>query len=109
MTTTIDAAACHAQERAMERYGLALSFDDLRALEQLVGTKGLIVRREVHGTELRCLLHAGMAILVVWNPTTARVLTFLPRENACRGAWVANRIRKARKAGHKPRRRRFKG
>ena len=71
----------HAVARAAERYGVKLAADTAAALAgRIAARRSLLVRRNKDGSERHLVDHAGLAMLAVWDPVKAAVITFLPRD-----------------------------
>jgi hypothetical protein len=68
----------HAIQRAMERYGLALTEADLLTLQaQIRLGRSVLLKRDGDGNGLRLAKVGGVTVLVVARPD-GWVLTFLP-------------------------------
>lgn len=69
----------HCIGRALERYGLVLSFDDLRTMESMIrGKQSLLIRRDKGGREIHALQFRNEAVRLVYAPGDGRIITFLP-------------------------------
>lgn len=74
--------ASHCIQRALERYGLDLTVEDVRDVERTILNGGaLLIRREPHGPELYAVRVKGVATRVVFNQEKRSIITFLPIES----------------------------
>ena len=72
---------CHAIERAWERYGVRLTFDDLQALnEECESGSAQLFGYDGKGCQLLIVEHDGVAMLAVYGRHDGHIQTFLPAE-----------------------------
>ena len=79
----------HAVVRAFERYGITISQEGLRDLEErLRAGEGMILRKDpVDGTEQRVIRLEGQLVTVVVSQMSRRILTFLPADAPYARRW----------------------
>lgn len=86
----LTARLAHAQERAWDRYALALSTEEMVALERDVAAgKGVTVRSYPRGDVVLLKIHDTVLVAAV-DPRTKAIITFLPPEStisSSRKAW----------------------
>ena len=81
----------HARDRAMERYGIELSDDDLLGLEtQISGGKGVLIRRS-GAREIIMLKVAQAVVIAVFDPMSRHIITFLRADQIRRYLTPQNR------------------
>ncbi len=74
----------HAQERAIERLGVALAGSDLRAMSSLI-IQGKAIKLDRHpvkgkaGREQWLVTYAGRAFRVIYDPLHEVIVTVLPK------------------------------
>ena len=69
----------HAIERAKERYGITLQFDDLGALQEQIATRAATFLGYLpRGAECWRVDHNGVGMAAVWSPLAQRIITFRP-------------------------------
>lgn len=72
--------SAHAIERAWERYGAALSPDDIAAIQAQIASRRSVLVRRTPGGDVHMIRHAGEVMVAVARERLGRtlVVTFLP-------------------------------
>ena len=77
---TRDGIADHVIERALERYGIVLTWGDLRVLEDRVARRdGMLLRRDLRG-ETWVIRVEGQLVTLIFEPGIGRIRTILPAD-----------------------------
>ncbi len=72
----------HLVERMFQRYGKELTIDGLLQIRDLAG-RAVGVPDSVDGREKVTVLWEGLAVRLVWFPSSKQIVTFLPPEDPC--------------------------
>lgn len=67
----------HAIQRALQRYGVRLTLDDLMELTEHL-PKAVLLRKQKDGSEIRMFNWNGTVMIGVTDPDRKRIVTFLP-------------------------------
>ena len=79
---TSDGLASHVIERALERYGIVITWQDVRDLEARIhaGDGVMLLRRNPDGAEVSVVRVDGQLVTLVYSPLEGRIKTFLPAD-----------------------------
>ena len=82
-----DNLAAHVIERALSRYGIVITWQDLRLIEERVKSgEGMILRRDPDGADTRVVRIEGQLVTLVFSPGDGRIKTFLPADHPTTGS-----------------------
>lgn len=70
----------HAIARAKERYGLEITYGDLRAMEGQCRDKATVMK-DMGRSRVHLVEHAGVAMKAVYDPESRIIVTFLAKDH----------------------------
>jgi hypothetical protein len=77
----------HAKRRALERYGVAFSNDDLQDIvRKIQAGKATLVGRQSNRVTVWIVEHADMRLMIAYDKSRSSIVTFLPVEGEPGGA-----------------------